>query len=109
LTNLKEGEISIDQIVADTGYSSGEALRYCQENSIDAYIPNIGSYKSTREGFIYDKENDRYICIQGNEVILLFGHQIEIKMYENHFYKDAWGKSLTGSSNQHKNKERRKI
>lgn len=59
-----------------------EALRYCQENSIDAYIPNIGSYKSTREGFIYDKGNDRYICIHGNEVILLFGHQIEIKMYD---------------------------
>jgi transposase len=72
IENLKENEISIRQIVADTGYSSGEALRFCEENNIDAYIPNIGLYKSTREGFKYEKENDRYICTRGNEAVLRF-------------------------------------
>ena len=72
IENLKENEISIRQIVADTGYSSGEALRFCEENNIDAYIPNIGLYKSTREGFKYEKENDRYICTRGNEAVLIF-------------------------------------
>jgi len=72
IENLKENEILIDQIVADTGYSSVDALQYCEKNNIDAYIPNIGSYKSMREGFRYDKETDRYICTQGNKAILTF-------------------------------------
>lgn len=72
IENLKENEILIDQIVADTGYSSVEALQYCEKNNIDAYIPNIGSYKSMREGFRYDKVTDRYICTQGNKAILTF-------------------------------------
>jgi transposase len=72
IENLKENEILIDQIVADTGYSSGEALRFCQQNHIDAYIPNTGSYKATREGFEYDPVNDRYLCTQGNKAILQF-------------------------------------
>jgi hypothetical protein len=72
IENLKKNEILIDQIVADTGYSSVEALQYCEKNNIDAYIPNIGSYKSMREGFWYDKETDRYICTQGNKAILTF-------------------------------------
>jgi transposase len=72
IENLKENEILIDQIVADTGYSSIEALRFCQENHIDAYIPNVGKYKPTREGFEYDPGNDRYLCTQGNKAILLF-------------------------------------
>ena len=72
IENLKRNEILIDQIVADTGYSCGEALRFCQENHIDAYIPNIGRYKPAREGFEYDQGNDRYLCTQGNKAILLF-------------------------------------
>ena len=50
--NLKENEIALEQITADTGYSSGEALQYIEDNSIDAYIPNFGQYKNEREGFI---------------------------------------------------------
>jgi transposase len=72
IENLKENEIGIDQIVADTNYSSGEALRFCEENNIDAYIPNTGRYKPKRERFIYEKEQDRYICTEGNQAILTF-------------------------------------
>ncbi len=72
IENLKGNEILIDQIVADTGYSSAEALRFCHQNNINAYIPNTGRYKPTREGFEYDPGNDRYLCTQGNKAILLF-------------------------------------
>ena len=72
IENLKENEINIEQIVADTNYSSGKALQYCNNNNIDAYIPNIGTYKPSREGFIYDKENDKYICTRGNKAELTF-------------------------------------
>jgi hypothetical protein len=36
-----------------------------EANNITGYIPNFGQYKPTREGFTYDKQNDRYICSRG--------------------------------------------
>jgi hypothetical protein len=45
-------------------------LKYCEENNIDAYIPNFGKYKPVRDGFIYNKELDRYECQRGNKAIL---------------------------------------
>ena len=72
IENLNENEIRIEQIAADTGYSSGEALRYCEENAVEAYIPNFGLYKPTREGFIYNKDLDQYECTRGNKAILRF-------------------------------------
>lgn len=72
IENLLENEIIIDQVAADTGYSSGEALKFCEENNIDAYIPNFGKYLPSREGFEYDQENDRYLCTRGNKAILPF-------------------------------------
>ena len=70
--NLNENQIQLDQVAADTGYSSGEALRYCEEHGLEAYIPNFGLYKPTREGFVYNTELDRYECTQGNKAILPF-------------------------------------
>ena len=70
--NLQITEIGIDQIAADAGYSSAEALRYCKENGVNAYIPNFGQYKPEREGFIYNKELDQYECQRGNRAVLPF-------------------------------------
>jgi transposase len=72
IENLKENELAVEQIAADTGYSSAEALKFCEENGIDAYIPNFGKYIPFREGFEYDEENDRYLCLRGNKAILPF-------------------------------------
>ena len=58
--------MQIEEVYADAGYSSGEALKALEENNITGYIPNFGQYKPTREGFTYDKENDRYICHREN-------------------------------------------
>jgi len=49
---------------------------------------------------------DRFISVSAK--INGSGHQMELKLYEHHFTK-LTGKSLTSSSKQHKNKERRKI
>jgi hypothetical protein len=68
--NLEENDLKLKQAVTDTGYSSGEALKYCEENGIDAYIPNFGRYKPEREGFNYNKELDQYECQRGNKAIL---------------------------------------
>lgn len=65
INNLKQEGLQIEEVFADAGYSSGEALKALEENNITGYIPNFGQYKSSRQGFTYDKENDRYVCSQG--------------------------------------------
>jgi len=65
IENLKEGNLEIEEVLADAGFSSGEALQALEDNNIEGYIPNFGQYKNSREGFTYDKENDRYICSRG--------------------------------------------
>lgn len=63
--NLNSNNIKIEEVLADTGYSSGEALKTLEFYGITAYIPNFGQYKPNREGFTYDQDNDQYICSKG--------------------------------------------
>ena len=65
ISNLQENGLQLEEVLADTGFSSGEALQALEDHNIEGYIPNFGQYKSTREGFSYDKENDRYTCSRG--------------------------------------------
>ncbi len=69
--NLKEENLAVEEVYADAGYSSGEALKALEENNIIGYIPNFGQYKPSREGFTYDKENDRYTCSAAAFIFLL--------------------------------------
>ena len=43
ITNLKEHSLQVEEIAADTGYSSTKALQACLENNITAYIPNLSA------------------------------------------------------------------
>jgi len=64
-TNLQTEGIGIEEVLADTNYSSGEALKYLEDKYITGYIPNFGLYKHTHEGFTYYPEGDYYLCSQG--------------------------------------------
>ena len=66
--NLSPEGIIIEQLMADTGYSSGQALKTLEENNITGYIPNFGQYKHEREGFTYHKDGDYYICPKNKTV-----------------------------------------
>jgi transposase len=66
--NLHDQGLLVEQIIADTGYSSGTALKALEENNITGYIPNFGKYKHEREGFTYHKEEDYYTCPQNKKV-----------------------------------------
>ena len=68
--NLEANGIEMDQVLADTGYSSGSALKFLEDNNIPAYIPNFGLYKPEREGFIYNKEKNQYECERGLKAVL---------------------------------------
>jgi IS5 family transposase len=65
INNLNQEGIQVEEVYADAGYSSGEALKALEEKNIVGYIPNFGQYKASRDGFTYDKENDRYTCSRG--------------------------------------------
>ena len=67
--NLSEQGLTVEQILADTGYSSGQALKALEENNITGYIPNFGQYKHEREGFTYHKEGDYYICPENKKLV----------------------------------------
>ncbi|WP_198673066.1 IS1182 family transposase [Algoriphagus litoralis] len=92
LENLSGLNMTIDQITADAGYSSGRALRYCEEKGIDAYIPNFGQYKPEREGFSYHADQDEYRCEKsgGKGAILTFkGIKMDSKGYQKKSYRSS--------------------
>ncbi len=75
LENLKANGMEMEQVVADSGYSSGEAIKHCEVRGLEAYMPNFGKYKPERKGFIYNKEHDRYECQRGNRAQVPFKRQ----------------------------------
>jgi transposase len=66
--NLKAEGLIVEEVLADAGYSSGEALRALEAYKLTGYIPNFGQYKHTREGFTYDSGADRYTCSKGKHL-----------------------------------------
>ena len=92
MENLKDNFLQMDELVADAGYSSGEALQYLENKNINAWIPNFGQYKYEREGFLYNEELDQYECTRegGNKAILPFKKQsITTKGHELKSYRSS--------------------
>ena len=52
----------LENVLADTGYSSGEVYAFLEKKGIASYIPPHGTYKGGPEGFRYVKSEDHYIC-----------------------------------------------
>jgi len=55
-------------LLADTGYSSGENYAFLEEQGIESYIPPHGTYKGGPEGFTHYKDGDYWLCTQGEKV-----------------------------------------
>lgn len=66
--NLRTEGVLLDEIIADSGYSSGPAFKRLEEEHLKGYIPNPGQYKAEREGFTYHSQGDYYTCSQGQEL-----------------------------------------
>lgn len=69
-TRLHQHGLKIEKLLADGAYSSGENYQYLEQNNITPYIPLLGGALSGSEarpfrdgrGFIYDEQNDWYVC-----------------------------------------------
>jgi len=67
-SNLLENDMSLKEIVTDTGYSSGDALKALEASKVTGYIPNRGTFNFEREGFVYHTEGDYYECANGKRL-----------------------------------------
>jgi len=65
IENLQETDMKLEEVLADTGYSSGESYKYLEKNNITAYIPTHGPYQPEKDGFTYNEKEDCYVCSQG--------------------------------------------
>ena len=71
VSNLKENDMAVQEVVADTGYSSGKALKVLEAMGITGYIPNTGTFHLEHEGFIYHTEGDYFECKNGKKLTYL--------------------------------------
>ena len=61
-------------VIADKGYYNGKDLKSCEENGITAIVSKqkpgskIGDDNFTKDKFIYNHEEDVYICPMGNKL-----------------------------------------
>jgi hypothetical protein len=65
---LHENGLLWRNLLADTGYSSGENYAFLEEQGIESYIPPHGTYKGGPDGFTYHNEGDYWLCSQGETV-----------------------------------------
>jgi hypothetical protein len=61
-TRLAKFGVKVENILADTGFSSGENYKKLEEMNIRAYIPAHGQYEGGRDGFTFEPAADRWKC-----------------------------------------------
>lgn len=88
--NLQRLGVTLEEIVADTGYSSGKALRSLEENNIKGYIPNRAQFIYERADFPYNKEGDYYLC-KNTKRLTYRGTYLSGKYYNREYRLDRSG------------------
>ena len=64
---LQSFDLGLKALLADGAYCSGENYALLEKLNICAYIPVHGTYKGGPEGFVYDKQEDVWICPWGKK------------------------------------------
>ena len=88
--NLQGLGMTLEEIVADTGYSSGKSLQSREENNIEGYIPNRAQFIYERTDFPYNKEGDYYEC-KNNKRLTYRGTYLAGKYYNKEYRLDRSG------------------
>jgi len=72
---LKENELPMTDLLADTGYSNGSNYSFLEQKGITGWVPVFGMYKPVVPSFIYNQETDEYTCPAGKPLPFKgFGH-----------------------------------
>jgi hypothetical protein len=59
---LDSNDLSLRDLVADTGYSNGFNYAFLEQRGLTPWIPTFGAYKPEVAGFIYQAQDDEYRC-----------------------------------------------
>jgi hypothetical protein len=59
---LRDNELPLRELVADTGYSNGFNYAFLEHRGITPWIPVFGAYKPVIEGFTHQVDRDEYHC-----------------------------------------------
>lgn len=62
---LKKQGLKVENILADTGYSSGTNYEDMEQRGLNAYIPPHGTFKGGPDEFDYHQDGDFYQCRNG--------------------------------------------
>ena len=79
------------EVVADRGYFKSEEILACEEIGITPMVPKSITSKANRKGrfdradFIYDAENNEYICPAGDRLIWRFA-RVESRLLLNRYW-----------------------
>lgn len=72
-------------LIADTGYSSGESYAFLEGRELRGFIPPHGTYKGCPDGFTYNKAGDYYLC-KNNKKLLFKSTKPNVKGIKvNHY------------------------
>lgn len=91
MANQAKQELHATQItvLADKGYYTGECLQQCEQEKITAIVSkqnppsSTGNAAYTLDKFTYDKENDWYICPQGEKLCNVSQEGAKDKLYRS--------------------------
>lgn len=68
-------DVKNPEVLADTGYYNGTEIKNCIDDGMKVYIKNARANNSTKDNefrkkkFMYDKEQDIYICPTGSKLL----------------------------------------
>ena len=65
---LRKEHLLWQNLLADTGYSSGDNYAFLEQENLTSYIPAHGTYKGGPEGFTYVFGTDSWLCPQGKTI-----------------------------------------
>jgi transposase len=79
MAQAAKAELEVEElmVVADGGYFGGEVIKACEDEKITAYVPvpELGNAQRrglfTRAEFVYDADQDLYVCPQGAELTVM--------------------------------------
>lgn len=82
---MNQNGVQVEEIIADKGFSSGEALKSLEKHNITGYIPNRSQFVYEKPGFIYNKEEDQYTCLNNKPIVYKGTYEILPGIYNKEY------------------------
>jgi hypothetical protein len=85
IETMNQNDLQVEEIIADKGFSSGEALKSLEKHNITGYIPNRSQFVYEKPGFIYNKEEDHYTCLNNKQIVYKGTYEILPGIYNKEY------------------------